>query len=89
CLITHFDQASGRAALPLLAELRAAGIPAELYPDAGKLQKQFKYADAKGIPLVIILGPEELAAGMAKIKIMKTGEEKMLPLDEVVAALTV
>jgi histidyl-tRNA synthetase len=88
-LLTHFDRASGRAALPLLAELRAAGIPAELYPDASKLQKQFKYADAKGIPLVVVLGPEELAAGMAKIKILKTGEERTLPLGEVVAALTV
>jgi histidyl-tRNA synthetase len=88
CLLTHFDPASGRAALPLLAQLRAAGIPSELYPDVSKLQKQFKYADAKGIPLVIILGPEELAAGIAKIKIMKTGEEKVLPLAEVVTALT-
>jgi len=88
-LLTHFDAASGRAALPLLAELRAAGIPAELYPDASKLQKQFKYADAKGIPLVVILGPEELAAGVAKVKILKTGEERTLPLAEVVAALTV
>ncbi|TVT38349.1 histidine--tRNA ligase [Hymenobacter setariae] len=88
-LLTHFDAASGRAALPLLAELRAAGIPAELYPDASKLQKQFKYADAKGIPLVVILGPEELAAGVAKIKILQTGEERTLPLGEVVGALTV
>ncbi|MDJ0365559.1 histidine--tRNA ligase [Hymenobacter sp. H14-R3] len=88
-LLTHFDVASGRAALPLLAELRAAGIPAELYPDASKLQKQFKYADAKGIPLVLVLGPEELAAGVAKIKIMKTGEEKTLAISEVVSALTV
>ena len=89
CLLTHFDQASGQAALPLLAELRAAGIPAELYPDASKLAKQFKYADAKGIPLVIVLGPEELTAGVAKIKILKTGEERTLPLSEVVGALTV
>jgi histidyl-tRNA synthetase len=87
-LLTHFDAASGRAALPLLTELRAAGIPAELYPDASKLQKQFKYADAKGIPLVVILGPEELAAGVAKVKILKTGEERTLPLGEVVGALT-
>jgi histidyl-tRNA synthetase len=88
CLITHFDVASGRAALPLLAQLRAAGIPSELYPDASKLQKQFKYADAKGIPLVIIVGPEELAAGVAKIKIMASGVERVLPLGEVVTALT-
>ena len=88
CLLTHFDAASGRAALPLLAQLRAAGIPSELYPDATKLQKQFKYADAKGIPLVLVLGPEELAAGVVKIKIMKTGVEQVLPLAEVVPALT-
>ncbi len=87
-LLTHFDAATGRAALPLLAQLRAANIPAELYPDASKVAKQFKYADAKGIPLVLVLGPEELAAGTAKIKIMKTGEEKVLPLGEVVAALS-
>ena len=80
--------ASGRAALPLLPLLRAAGIPSELYPDATKLQKQFKYADAKGIPLVLVLGPEEVAAGVVKIKIMKTGEEKVLPVGEIVAALT-
>ncbi len=88
CLITHFDAASGRAALPLLAQLRAAGIPSELYPDASKLQKQFKYADAKGIPLVVVMGPEEVAAGVVKIKIMQTGVEQVLPLGEVVAALT-
>ncbi|GAA4021696.1 histidine--tRNA ligase [Hymenobacter glaciei] len=88
CLITHFDAASGRAALPLLAQLRAAGIPAELYPDAKKLGVQFKYADAKGIPLVLIMGPEEVATGVVKVKIMQTGVERVLPLGEVVAALT-
>ena len=88
CLLTHFDAASGRAALSLLAQLRAARIPSELYPDASKLQKQFTHADAKGIPLVIIMGPEEVAAGVVKVKIMKTGVERMLPVGEVVAALT-
>ncbi len=87
-LVTHFDAATGRAALPLLADLRAAGIPSELYPDAGKLQKQFKYADQKGIPLVLVLGPEELAAGVAKLKIMQSGVERVVKLAEVVAALS-
>ena len=80
--------ARGRAALPLLAQLRTAGIPSELYPDASKLQKQLKYAEAKAIPLVLLLGPEEVAAGVVKIKIMKTGAERVLPLGEVVTALT-
>ena len=85
----YSQPASGRATVLLLAQLRAAGIPSELYPDASKLQKQFTYADAKGIPLVIIMGPEEVAAGIVKIKIMQTGVERVLPVGEVVAALTV
>ena len=87
-LLTHFDAESGRAALPVLARLRAAGIPSELYPDASKLQKQLKYADAKGIPLVLLLGPEELAAGVVKVKIMASGEEKILPLAGIEQALS-
>ena len=88
CLLTHFNPQTGRAALPLLAQLRAAGIPSELYPDASKLQKQFKYADAKGIPLVLVLGPEEVAAGVVKIKTMATGKEQVMPMSDVVAALS-
>ena len=45
-------------------------------------------ADAKGIPLVIIMGPEEVAAGVVKIKIKQTGVDWVLPVGEVVAALT-
>ncbi|GAA4349679.1 histidine--tRNA ligase [Hymenobacter saemangeumensis] len=88
CLITNFDGPTLPAALGLLAQLRAAGLPSELYPDTVKLQKQFKYADAKGIPLVIIMGPEELSQGIVKIKILASGEEKTLPIGEVVSALT-
>ena len=87
-LLTHFDAATGRAALPLLAGLRAAGIASALYPDAVKLGKQLQYANAKGIPLVLLLGPEEVAAGVVKIKIMASGEERILPVGEVVAALS-
>lgn len=86
-LLTHFDEATGRAALPLLAQLRAAGLASELYPDAGKLPRQFKYADAKGIPLVLVLGPEEVAAGVAKLKTLKTGIEQPVPLGNVVAGV--
>ena len=85
CLLTHFDAESGRAALPLLAELRAAGVASELYPDVKKLGVQFKYADAKGIPFVLLLGPEELAAGVVKLKIMASGEERVMARTEVVA----
>lgn len=78
-LLVHFeDPASRAAALRLLAQVRAAGISAELYPEPAKLKKQFAYADTKRIPHVIILGPDEVAAGAAKVKTMGTGTEQTM-----------
>ncbi len=89
-LLVHFEEPASRsAALRALADLRAAGVSAELYPDPAKLKKQFAYADAKRIPLVVIPGPEEVAGGNAKVKVMATGAEQTLALsDELVAFLT-
>ncbi|MCB2410608.1 histidine--tRNA ligase [Hymenobacter lucidus] len=87
CLITNFDAETMPLLLPVLRELRAAGIPSEMYPESKKLAQQFKYADAKGIPYVLIQGPEERAAGQFKLKELRTGEEKTLTLDQVLATL--
>jgi histidyl-tRNA synthetase len=87
CLLANFDADAERAVLPVLRQLRAAGIPAELFPEAGKLGKQFKYADAKGIPYVLIQGHEERAANLFKLKTLANGEERTLTLEEVLAEL--
>lgn len=78
---------------PLVAlchKLRAAGLKVDLFPDAAKLKQQFKYADERGIPLTAILGDEELAKGVLKLKVMQTREEKELtlnPFDSLVAEI--
>ena len=60
-----------------------AGLRVELYPDApsedGKKvgDKQFKYASARGIPFVAVIGADELANGTVTVKNMKTGEQKI------------
>ncbi|TGE20222.1 histidine--tRNA ligase [Hymenobacter elongatus] len=87
CLVANFDASSMAAMLPVLRELRAAGIASELYPDAAKLAKQFKYADGKGIAYVLLQGPEELVLNKFKLKNLRTGQEQTLTLSEVVAAL--
>ena len=87
CLIANFDAESETAVLPVLRSLRAAGVAAELYPESAKLAKQFKYADGKGIPYVLLQGPEERAAGQFKLKALATGHEQTLTLDEVLAEL--
>ena len=64
--------------LKLLAELRAKGIPAEIYPDAAKMKKQMAYANANAVPYVAIVGSNELAEGKVTLKNMETGEQTLV-----------
>src|SRR5690606_35470180 len=74
-LIINFDKSIEGYTLPLLAELRNAGIGAELYPTAAKLKKQMSYADAKQIPFVLLVGDEEKETGLLSLKNMGSGEQ--------------
>lgn len=74
-LIINFDKSIEGYTLPLLAELRNAGIAAELYPTAAKLKKQMSYADAKQIPFVLLVGDEEKETGLLSLKNMDSGEQ--------------
>ena len=69
------------AAIQILNSLIEADVPAEIYLGSEKLAKQLKFADKKGIPLVIIQGPDEIAKNEATIKRMETGKQKTLPLN--------
>ncbi len=80
-LLINFGREELPALMKMAAELRKEGISTELFPEPVKLKKQFSYADARQIPLVVIAGSNELAAGQATVKNMKTGEQTtvMLP----------
>lgn len=86
-LIVNFDKASEAHALPVLQQLRTAGIASELYPDAAKLKKQMSYADQKHIPYVLLLGSEEIESGQLQLRTMHTGEQQQLSLAEVIRQL--
>ena len=86
-LISNFDEAAEKFALPILSQLRAAGIAAELYPQAAKLKKQLGYADAKRIPYVILIGSEEMASGLLSLKNMKSGEQNTLSMQALLSQL--
>ena len=58
------------------------GVKTELFPDPAKLKKQLSYADSKKIPYIIIAGEDEIKKNSVTIKIMKTGEQKSMPLIE-------
>jgi histidyl-tRNA synthetase len=59
----------------IVAELRRADIPAELYLGSGGMKAQMKYADRRGAPLAIIQGGDEKAKGVVQIKDMRAGKE--------------
>jgi histidyl-tRNA synthetase len=77
-LISNFDKDAERFALPLLQQLRANEIAAELYPASAKLKKQLSYADDKHIPYVILIGSEEMASGKLTLRNMQTGTQKQV-----------
>jgi histidyl-tRNA synthetase len=60
----------------LARELRSAGFRVDLYPEPDKLGKQFKFASARGVPLVALLGDDERSKGEVAIKDMRTGEQR-------------
>ena len=84
-LFVNFGDREAAHALPLLRQVREAGIAAELYPDAAKLKKQFAYADAKGIPYVATMGSEEIAQGIVSVKDLRSGEQRAVRTDELIS----
>ncbi len=75
------------AVLPMLRDLRDAGVAAEIYPESGKMKKQMEYANRRAIPYVVIVGSEELASGAATVKNMQTGEQRQMSFDELSEAV--
>lgn len=74
-LIAQFDEEGMLASQQWGLRMREAGLRVEVYPEPAKMKKQFKYADDRRIPYVIIMGPDERAKGVASLKNMHTGEQ--------------
>ena len=67
-VVSVFDKAAIADYQALVGRLRDAGIRAELYLGSGKMGQQFKYADQRGAPCVVIQGPDEKEKGEVQIK---------------------
>ena len=84
-LIIPFDNDARTVALPLLSQLRASGVAAEVYPDLAKVKKMLDYANAKSIPYVVLIGSEEVQTGQLSLKNMVTGEQTKVSAVDIVA----
>jgi|TARA_R110002051_G_scaffold311827_1_gene386551 histidyl-tRNA synthetase len=80
-LFINFGEKEALYALQAIKLLRAAGINAELYPDATKMGKQMGYADKRDIPYVVLAGESEMVDGTYTLKNMKSGEQEQCGLE--------
>lgn len=83
-MFVNFGEKEATYLLPVMARVRAAGIRAELYPEAAKMKKQMGYADAKRIPFVALVGENEMAEGKINLKNMQSGEQESVGMDELI-----
>ena len=74
-------------AISLSTKLRAAGIRTQLYTEQKKFKAKMSYADRLGVPYVIFLGDDEIAAGVVACKDMASGEQTKLSADDTLALI--
>ena len=75
-MVTIWNDESRADALALGGELRRAGLRVDVYPEADKLGKQFKYAAGGHVPFVLVVGDDERAKGMVSVKDMRSGDQQ-------------
>jgi len=83
-LVLNCSEAESAYAYRAVKILRDADISADLYPDAVKLQKQFDYAEQRGIAYALYAGEQEAANQEVKLKNLNTGDQVVLALGDLV-----
>jgi histidyl-tRNA synthetase len=81
-LFFNLGEAESRKALELMQVLREAGYACELFHENLKMDKQFKYAEKKNIPYVVIIGDQELASNICTVKHLSTGKQESVKMQE-------
>jgi histidyl-tRNA synthetase len=78
-MVTIWNESARGEALVLARELRAGRLRVDVYPEADRLGKQFKYAASRGTPFVAVLGDDEQARGEVAVKDLRTGQQTAVP----------
>lgn len=80
-LFVNFGESEGDYCESLLTQCRRSGINSELYPSDVKMQKQMKYANAKKIQWVAMVGENEMNTELIRLKNMETGDQEDVSID--------
>lgn len=86
-IFLNFGEKEMEYCIPLLAQLRAAGISTEIYPDAVKFKKQMQYANDRNIPFVAIVGESEMSENVIMLKDMTTGNQEKVLINDIISKL--
>ena len=86
-MFVNFGEREALHSLSLIAQIRAAGLSAELYPSSDKMKKQMGYANNHNIPYVAIIGESEMQENTIAVKNMSSGEQKSMSIDALIELL--
>jgi histidyl-tRNA synthetase len=86
-LLFHTGETQQQALLALAEDLRTEGVACELYHEQVKFDKQFKYAEKKAIPFVIILGSDEVQKGTIVVKNLASGKQEEVDFTSLIQLL--
>jgi len=82
-LFFNLGETESKKAFELAQQLRNKNIRCEIYHEQSKFDKQFKYAEKKNIPFVIIIGEEEIKTGSCKVKNIVSGEQREISFTDI------
>jgi histidyl-tRNA synthetase len=88
-MFVNFGMKEEAYCLPLLQELRDRGINSEIFPESSKMKKQMIYANNKNIPIVVLVGDNEMSKGKLTVKDMISGEQTEMTFDELLNKLSI
>lgn len=81
-LFFNLGEAESHQSFELMQKLRGKGVACQLYHEQAKFDKQFKYAEKKNIPYIVMIGSRELESNTCIVKKLGTGEQSTIALSE-------
>jgi histidyl-tRNA synthetase len=87
-MVSLWNDEARSDSLALAGELRRGGLRVDVYPEADKLGKQFKYASSRHVAFVTVVGDDERANGTVGIKDLRSGAQVSVPRAEAAVYIT-
>ena len=86
-MVAIWNEESIADSIELAQGLRQGGLRVDLYPEADKLGKQFKYASSRDVHFVVVIGDDERGRGEVAVKDMKSGVQQTVKRADLLSAV--